>query len=167
MTRPKIRPEIKFLVPIQSVSPETEQARLEAVRLDLPKRAYIAFLKQRLASRNRGIPFELSIESWWNWWQVDDRWSRRGICGDDLNMCRFGDKGPYKLDNIYVATSRQNALDGHAKSCKASTLKTSKPVETPAGRFPSSAAAARYYGLKGGSVKSRFKAKWPGWRYLP
>ena len=55
------------------------------------------------------MPFEMDFASWLAWWLVDDRWQRRGRGGNRLCMCRRGDRGPYAIGNVYVATQRQNA----------------------------------------------------------
>jgi hypothetical protein len=71
-----------------------------------------AFRSQRNGAKQRGIPFDFTIEEWWDWWQVDDRWSRRGRNESDLVMARTGDKGPYSLANVYCSTHAENRRVG-------------------------------------------------------
>jgi len=59
----------------------------------------------------RGIEFLFTLEEWWNWWQTDDRWQRRGRGTDKLVMARFKDQGPYSIGNTYCTTGRQNVID--------------------------------------------------------
>lgn len=66
---------------------------------------------QKSAAKRKGIPFELSFEEWWAWWQVDDRWSRRGNAPESFVMARFKDIGPYAAWNIYCTTKAGNLND--------------------------------------------------------
>lgn len=70
-----------------------------------------AYKNQVRSSRKRGIDFLLTFEEWREWWLIDDRWSNRGRCAGQFVMARKGDAGPYSIDNIYLATSRQNLKD--------------------------------------------------------
>lgn len=72
-----------------------------------------AFNMQRYGAQARGIVWELTYEEWWNWWQIDNRWTNRGAGPEQLVMCRKGDVGPYSLDNIYCTTQVQNTRDAH------------------------------------------------------
>lgn len=77
----------------------------------IPIEAWAAFVAQRWRAARRGIPFLLTIDEWWGWWNEDDRWRRRGAGTERLCMARNGDAGPYALGNIYCATSLQNLED--------------------------------------------------------
>lgn len=59
------------------------------------------------AVKVRKIEWNLTFEEWFEWWGDDIH--RRGKGKDDLVMARFGDVGPYSLDNIYKATFGENA----------------------------------------------------------
>jgi hypothetical protein len=69
------------------------------------------YCKQRREAGRRGIGWRLTFEQWLDWWGND--LDRRGPHYDELGMCRFGDVGPYALDNIYKGTPKQN---GHTRS---------------------------------------------------
>ncbi|WP_313031766.1 hypothetical protein [Brucella sp.] len=70
-----------------------------------PTRAWQA---QRQKARVRNIEWELSLWDWWMVWKWSGKWDMRGR-GTGYMMCRFGDAGPYSLDNIYIATGSHNA----------------------------------------------------------
>lgn len=70
-----------------------------------PARAWQA---QRQKARIRCIPWEISLWDWWMVWKCSGKWDERGR-GTGYMMCRFGDEGPYSLDNIYIATGSHNA----------------------------------------------------------
>src|SRR5689334_21332753 len=67
-----------------------------------------AFSQQRNAAKRRGIPFLFSFEEWWAWWQIEDRWSRRGKGRGKLAMARIGDMGPYAPGNVYPDLHENN-----------------------------------------------------------
>lgn len=89
----------------------SKRAYAEAEAIGCPSKMLVAFLCHVSGSRLRGISFEFTLTEWWNWWQTDDRWLRRGRGGNQLVMGRFGDIGPYRLDNIYCVTGTQNIKD--------------------------------------------------------
>ena len=62
----------------------------------------------------RNIEYKISFEEWYNWWLsngVDKNVSTGWVRGNTKCMSRFGDKGPYSLDNIFVSTISQNSAD--------------------------------------------------------
>lgn len=66
----------------------------------------VAYLKQRDRAKFRGIGWEITFEEWCDWWGED--FNNRGVSTSSLQMCRIADKGPYRLDNIYKGTPKQN-----------------------------------------------------------
>ena len=50
-------------------------------------------------ARVRGISFEFGKQEWYEWWGDDIL--NRGSGGDQLQMCRFNDEGPY-LSLIHI-----------------------------------------------------------------
>lgn len=68
-------------------------------------------------ARVRGISFEIGKQDWYEWWGDDI--FKRGTGPDDLQMCRFKDEGPYRLDNIYKATQKRNLLDAYHNRVRA------------------------------------------------
>jgi len=71
-----------------------------------------AFDSQRSNAKSRGIEFRLTYEEWRSWWQseLDARGPRakRGRSRLNFGMCRFLDRGPYALENIYCERPKQN-----------------------------------------------------------
>lgn len=152
------------------------------------------FRGQQRAAARRGIPFLFSFEEWWAWWQVDNRWARRGVRKDCLVMARKGDRGPYSPENVTCKTQHENRQESaellradpifrarmsakmyreHAdgtRTCwhlrdRASHPKR-KAVEAPDGRtWPSAALAAEELGLTRNGVAVRCRTSWQGWRW--
>ena len=54
----------------------------------------------------RGIEWKLTFEEFRDWWGEDI--AKRGTGPDDLQMCRYLDRGAYELGNIYKATRTEN-----------------------------------------------------------
>ena len=139
------------------------------------KRAYTF---HKAGARQRGIEFKLSFQEWLDWWQVEDRWSRRGRRGDSLVMARFGDVGAYETGNIYCTTSSQNirdvpkavrqkaTLDHEAKrKAEGRPHPRGRSVVTPAGEFPSKTEAAEYHGITSALAAERVRNRSCGWHY--
>ena len=65
---------------------------------------------QRRSAKERGIPFNLTYEEWYNWYlsQGVDKNIRQGKDGNCWCMCRYNDSGPYELGNIYLDTNSNN-----------------------------------------------------------
>src|ERR1700728_4024118 len=71
---------------------------------DIPKLAIKQFKKQRRSAQQRGIPFLFTLEEWWAWWSVDNRWSNRGTGRGQLAMVRADDRGAYEAGNVVCIT---------------------------------------------------------------
>lgn len=84
--------------------------RADALRLDIPREGYRAYMDQRRSAKRRGIPFLMTLPEWWTWWQANG-WINRGRSKGKNVMARRGDVGPYILDNIYVTTLEGNIAD--------------------------------------------------------
>ena len=60
-------------------------------------------------AKRRGIPFDLSFEEWWAYWEP--HWQYRGRGKGFLCMSRYGDTGSYILGNVYINTYEENSKD--------------------------------------------------------
>ena len=65
-----------------------------------------AYKTQRVSAKKRGIEFLLSYEQWLAIW--GDNIKDRGCRSGQLVMCRFGDAGPYSVDNVFIALQSTN-----------------------------------------------------------
>jgi hypothetical protein len=144
-----------------------------------------AFDRQRRNAKRRGIPFLLTFEEWWDWWQTDGRWLNRGSKSSNFQMARIGDAGPYALGNIYCSVARDNWLLGPNKprAIVASTIETRRRMDdfahlrnrathprcravvSPRGIFPSIALAAEANGLTTHYAQKLASRAVKGWRY--
>lgn len=157
----------------------------------IPRNARRRFDEQRRAAAKRGIAWEFTLEQWWHWWCVDDRWSRRGRQSGQLVMARTGDAGPYAWDNVRPFTPAQNVRDWTTRpDARAAAMQkrsmtyaasgrlisehlrirgdghpVSRAVMTPAGRFGSQILAAEFYGVGVAAIRHRVRKGWPGWSY--
>lgn len=156
---------------------ESVIAKADAVRLGVPKAAYVAYCAQERRARHRGIAWEFTLPEWWAWWQVDGRWSRRGKFGGCLVMARFGDTGPYNPANVYCTTVEGNSMDMSIEKRRLTPPPSSHrigcgyfpaacPVSTPTGVFPSMTAAAVAHGISTSSVARRLAKPGSGWLEL-
>lgn len=68
---------------------------------------------QKSSAKKRGIGFEFDFLSWIVWWLSTGKFDQRGVFDHTYQMCRINDEGPYKPDNVYCATGRENRADFH------------------------------------------------------
>jgi NUMOD3 motif len=69
------------------------------------------FYSQKWHSQRRGIEWQFTLDEWINWWG-DDIYLRGNKKGQ-LVMARFGDTGPYHLDNVKKITCSDNTSEAH------------------------------------------------------
>ena len=121
---------------------------------------------QKYHAELRGIAWQLTFEEWLNWWGDDI--TKRGSMSDNLCMCRYGDKGPYSIDNIYKDTIANNTRDQFVpKSTRYLTRhikKHNRSVTVGTIVYVSKNACARAYNIAPGTVRDRCKSKnFPEW----
>ena len=63
------------------------------------------------AARN-GVPFHLTFEVWYDFWQQSGHYHERGPGIGQYCMSRFGDKGAYEIGNVFIQLSSKNSSDG-------------------------------------------------------
>jgi hypothetical protein len=68
---------------------------------------YKKFIDQRSMARRRKVTFEFDFSEWIMWWIASGKIEERGI-GNNYQMCRYNDKGPYSWDNCYCARGHIN-----------------------------------------------------------
>jgi hypothetical protein len=84
--------------------PQYFKKKCKRWRANRPRRA--AYIHQRARAKSRGVAWEITFEAWVEWWGTDiDSRGRRHF---ELQMCRYDDAGPYKINNIYKATQQEN-----------------------------------------------------------
>jgi hypothetical protein len=66
----------------------------------------LAYAAHRSSARQRGIGFGLTFDEWRSIW--GDKFGKRGRSGDQYQMCRTGDAGPYAVGNVRIDTKRAN-----------------------------------------------------------
>lgn len=169
-------------VPSWRIPPYLKQAREDALRLGIPKAAYMAFAAQSRRAQQRGIAWEFTLPEWWDWWQTDGRWDRRGRTRISLVMARNGDAGPYSPTNTYCTTASGNTHDVPFAVRSAACLAAwhgsrvshlsdranhpqNKPVMTPKGHFVSATLAAEAYGVAGCRGRRWAREGRNGWHY--
>jgi hypothetical protein len=67
-------------------------------------------------AKKRNIPFLFTFEEWCYVWEQSGKWDQRGSGRGKYNMSRYGDKGPYTVDNVYINLHENNAREGHLGS---------------------------------------------------
>lgn len=73
------------------------------------------FRNQKYKAQQRGIDWQLTFDQWYKWWQDTGHWHQRGITAGKYVMSRYGDQGPYSLDNIFCQTRDDNCREGNVK----------------------------------------------------
>src|SRR5262245_7385060 len=66
------------------------------------------FCEQRARAKRRRIGWELPYWQWLQIWQDSGHLHDRGTHKGEWVMARFGDKGPYSLDNVRIVRVETN-----------------------------------------------------------
>lgn len=77
--------------------------------------AGVYFTHRRNAER-RKIEHQLSLPQWWAIWESSGKWSERGWFGcrglkDKYVMARYGDSGPYSVENVRIISWSENSKE--------------------------------------------------------
>jgi hypothetical protein len=74
-----------------------------------------AFLSHRSHAKASGIEFRLTYDEWLTWWETElaklGPRAKRGCKRRNFGMCRFLDRGPYAIGNVYIGRPKQNAKE--------------------------------------------------------
>jgi len=73
-----------------------------------------AYRSQCNVARQRNIPWELTYETWCAWWeqQLGPNWFQlRGRKAGQYCMSRYGDIGPYSMENIRCILHTENTKE--------------------------------------------------------
>ena len=77
------------------------------------RKAHLQYDNQRHTAGKRGIGFHLTFEQWFEFWQQSGHYAERGRKRGQYVMARFGDTGPYAIDNIFIHSAEGNAGDAN------------------------------------------------------
>lgn len=67
------------------------------------------FRFQKNRAEIRGVEWKMSFDEWMKVWEDSGRWELRGRKTGCYCMCRYGDTGPYSIENIYIGEFVPNA----------------------------------------------------------
>lgn len=70
------------------------------------------FNTQKSHAKQRKIEFLLTFSQWLNIWENSGKLEQRGRRSYEYCMARHGDLGPYKIGNVKIITTTQNAFEG-------------------------------------------------------
>lgn len=87
-------------------------AKVSTLPLSDPKHPIRKYGEQKHNARARGIGWGLTFKQWWDIWQQSGHWVERGP-GKGYCMARWGDSGPYSVENVYICTIGQNFADSY------------------------------------------------------
>lgn len=76
------------------------------ISLKTPNTKYHA---HKSSAIQRGIEWLFTFETWWKIWEP--YFDHRGSGCNDLQMCRYGDKGPYSPENVRIDTKANNVRE--------------------------------------------------------
>ena len=71
---------------------------------------YQDFMTHRRNAKKRNIDFALTYEEWLHIWQQSGKLEFRGRGQGKYVMCRYGDIGPYSVNNVYIETQEHNGF---------------------------------------------------------
>lgn len=110
LSRERVR-QIAVALKLQRQQPKTTRSRLvqlgKEMAVNRERTPTGAFARQRQNARQRGIPWNLSLDEWWAVWESSGKWHLRGR-GSGYVMSRYGDKGAYQTGNVFIQAARIN-----------------------------------------------------------
>lgn len=77
------------------------------------KEAKQRYREHKNNARGRKIDFIISFDEWYKIWFDSGKWSQRGNKAGCYVMGRFGDVGPYSVNNVRIISFEQNNSEGH------------------------------------------------------
>lgn len=84
----------------------------------MPNKLRVAFTKQRLSAKYRGVEWMLTFEQWIGIWETSGHLVERGRGKNKYCMARFGDKGPYSPNNVSICRNEKNVSDARKNNPK-------------------------------------------------
>ena len=72
-----------------------------------------AYTQHKSNAKARGIDFLFTFNEWKEWWIASGNWELRGRGREKYCMRRYGDVGPYSVDNVFCGTNEENVRDGN------------------------------------------------------
>lgn len=72
-----------------------------------------AYWDQKRLAAKRNIGWQLTFEEWLNIWQQSGHLHERGRGIGKYCMCRYGDVGPYSVNNVFIQTNEKNSSEAH------------------------------------------------------
>lgn len=75
------------------------------------KKSWRKYQRQWLNAEIRDIEFLLTFEEWLKLWADSGHFEERGCRKGQYVMARFGDKGPYTVENVRIVTNSENHLE--------------------------------------------------------
>ena len=79
-----------------------------------------AYFYHKSNSATRNIQFLLTYDEWLQIWKDSGHLHERGCHKDQYVMARFGDMGPYSVENVKIILHKQNIQEAQAGRAKAS-----------------------------------------------
>jgi len=77
-----------------------------------PKKSYSDTLYH---ARDREIIFNLTYSEYLELWLVSGKWEFKGTSKGSYQMCRYGDTGPYSINNCRIDTVENNQMEKYTK----------------------------------------------------
>lgn len=71
------------------------------------------YREQKYNARGRGIEWSLTYEEWLKIWTDSGKLHLRGRKGGGYVMARFGDVGPYSVENVSIVPFEQNSSEAN------------------------------------------------------
>ena len=76
------------------------------------------FWNHKQRAKRKGVPFELSMDEWYKIWIDSGHYHEKGTKRGQYVMSRYGDKGGYTVDNVYIQTVGENTKEAFTTNNK-------------------------------------------------
>lgn len=69
------------------------------------------FIDHKQRARQRGVPFLLTFDDWFEIWRESGKWDERGRDEGGYVMRRINDAGAYAKGNVYIGLHAENVAE--------------------------------------------------------
>lgn len=76
------------------------------------KPCWEAYQSHKFSAKDRGIEFLLTYDEWYKIWLDSGHLSERGKRKGQYVMARYGDIGPYSVENVKIISFAENTREG-------------------------------------------------------
>jgi hypothetical protein len=129
------------------------------------KMAKNKYAVHKAGAKVRNIEWLFTFEDWLQLWIDSGKWEQRGNKRGQYCMSRYGDKGPYSLNNVFIQLTSQNTSEAYKPRVRGKPNIKSKTLVANYKKYTSLTGASLYLKISKQLLVYRIDANWQGYYY--